>query len=99
MSGRDEDSRRCANVCQLMKRNIHHIGRLLEEQACLADSLLEGGDALTACGCAPAGAQGQALREALLETIQTLEESKKAFKSKQLEALRKKLIRVLAQAD
>jgi len=37
------------------------------------------------------------LKEMLLETIQVLEESRKAFKSKQLEAFRKKLIKVLAE--
>jgi hypothetical protein len=35
----------------------------------------------------------------VLETIQELEESRKAFKSKRLEALRKKLIQVLSEAD
>ncbi len=37
------------------------------------------------------------LRETLLETIAVLEETRKAFKSKHLAALRKKLIRVLAE--
>ncbi|MFH1999269.1 MAG: hypothetical protein ABIK28_06290 [Planctomycetota bacterium] len=37
------------------------------------------------------------LRKTLVEVIQVLEETRKAFKSKQLEALRKKLIRVLAE--
>ncbi len=37
------------------------------------------------------------LRRTLYETIETLEETKKAFKSKRLEALRKKLIKVLME--
>ena len=37
------------------------------------------------------------LKATLKETITVLEESRKAFKSKQLEALRKKLIGVLAE--
>lgn len=37
------------------------------------------------------------LKSILLEAISVLEETRKAFKSKQLEALRKKMIRVLAQ--
>ena len=37
------------------------------------------------------------LREMLLETITVLEETRKAFRSKQLEVLRKKLIGVLAE--
>ncbi len=38
----------------------------------------------------------QELAQTVLEAIEVLEETKKAFKSKQLEMLRKKLIRVLA---
>jgi hypothetical protein len=37
------------------------------------------------------------LKGILLEAISVLEETRKAFKSKQLEALRKKMIRVLAE--
>lgn len=39
------------------------------------------------------------MKEALLEAIHVLEESRKAFKSKRLEALRKKLIQVLSETD
>lgn len=38
------------------------------------------------------------LREAIRETIEILEESRRAFKSKRLEVLRKKLTRVLIEA-
>lgn len=38
------------------------------------------------------------LKEALKETIEVLEETKKAFKSKKLEALRKKLTEVLIES-
>ncbi len=37
------------------------------------------------------------LRQALYETIETLEETRKAFKSKRLETLRKKLMKVLME--
>ena len=37
------------------------------------------------------------LRRTLIETIETLERTRKAFKSRQLETLRKKLIRALAE--
>ncbi len=40
------------------------------------------------------GAAGE-LRQALYETIEVLEETRRAFKSKRLEALRKKLMKVL----
>ena len=38
------------------------------------------------------------LKEAIRETIEILEESRKAFKSRRLEALRKKLTQVLIEA-
>ena len=38
------------------------------------------------------------LKEAIMETIDVLEESRKAFKSKRLEVLRKKLTQVLIEA-
>ena len=39
------------------------------------------------------------LRRTLYDTIEVLEETKKAFKSKQLEILRKKLMKVLIQTE
>ncbi|MDY0042106.1 MAG: hypothetical protein RBS57_17480 [Desulforhabdus sp.] len=39
------------------------------------------------------------LREAVKEAIEILDESRKAFKSKRLETLRKRLTQVLADAD
>lgn len=39
------------------------------------------------------------LKEALKETIEVLEQSRKAFKSKRLEVLRKKLTQVLMDAE
>jgi len=39
------------------------------------------------------------LQQALVEVIKVLEHTRKAFKSKQLEELRKKMLRVLAEAD
>ena len=49
--------------------------------------------------CLPAGSPDESrLKEAIQETIEVLEESRKAFKSKRLEALRKKLTRVLIEA-
>ncbi len=39
------------------------------------------------------------LRDAVRETIETLEETRKAFKSKQLEVLRKRLIQVMMNLE
>jgi hypothetical protein len=41
----------------------------------------------------------QELKGILLEVISVLEDTRKAFKSRQLEALRKKMIRILAEAS
>jgi hypothetical protein len=43
----------------------------------------------------PSGSRELVLKNAIRETIETLEETRKAFKSKTLETLRKKLTRVL----
>lgn len=40
---------------------------------------------------------GDQLRQALYETIKVLEETRKAFKSKRLETLRKKLMKILME--
>lgn len=47
----------------------------------------------------PSKARELLLKNAIKEAIDTLEESRKAFKSKRLEALRKKLTLVLIDAD
>lgn len=59
--------------------------------------LKDGGDTLVLHRCVSRCPYKQRLKDTLLETIQVLEESRKAFKSKQLETLRKKLIKVLAE--
>lgn len=45
------------------------------------------------CGCR----HRETLRHALADAIETLEATRRAFKSKQIEALRKRLIRVLIE--
>lgn len=47
----------------------------------------------------PRRSREQSLKDAITEAIDVLEESRKAFKSKKLEALRKKLTRVLIAAE
>jgi hypothetical protein len=81
----------------LLKSHLHDIQVILNEHGDLQNSLKEGGDIPVLRECFSACPYKQRLRETLLETIQVLEESRKAFKSKRLEALRKKLIEVLAE--
>lgn len=81
----------------LLAKNIEDIQVMIEDHANLLGSLKQGSDAPVLRQCVSACPYKQRLKETLLETIHVLEESKKAFKSKQLEALRKKLIKVLAE--
>ncbi|MBN2034415.1 MAG: hypothetical protein JW836_14170 [Deltaproteobacteria bacterium] len=83
---------------ELLTRNLEDIRAMLEDHGCLLNCLKEEGDTPVLLSHSVSGCPyKQRLRETLLETIQALEESRKAFKSKQLEALRKKLIGVLAE--
>lgn len=82
---------------ELLAQNIEDIRAILEDHGRLLNCLREGGDAPVLRQCVSACPYRQKLKETLLESIQVLEESRKAFKSKQLEALRKKLIEVLAE--
>ncbi|MBN2467675.1 MAG: hypothetical protein JXD19_05940 [Deltaproteobacteria bacterium] len=82
---------------ELLAKNIEDIQGILENHGYLLNCLREGGGVPVLPQCDSACPYKQKLRETVLETIQVLEESRKAFKSKQLEALRKKLIEVLAE--
>ncbi len=82
---------------ELLIKNVEDIQVMLEDHCCLLNCLKEGGDTPVLRQCVSACLYKQRLKETLLETIRVLEESRKAFKSKQLEALRKKLIEVLAK--
>jgi len=84
-------------VYELLIKNFEDIQVMLEDHGCLLKSLKKGDDTLVLCRCVSACPYKRRLKETLLETIQVLEESRKAFKSKQLETLRKKLIKVLAE--
>jgi hypothetical protein len=84
---------------ELLAKNLEDILAILKDHGRLLDRLNEGGDPLVLYQCASKCPHKQRLKQTLLETIQILEESKKAFKSKQIESLRKKLIGVLAETD
>jgi hypothetical protein len=78
-----------ADSCREIRTRIEHHEWLLEH---LEDGagLLVSDSTLMKCG------HGGCFRKLLLETVEVLENSKKAFKSKELETLRKKLTRALA---
>lgn len=82
---------------ELLTKNLEDIHVILKDHGCLLNYLKGGGDAPVLRRCVSSCPHKQKLKETLLETIQVLEESKRAFKSRQLEELRKKLIGVLAE--
>ena len=80
---------------EALGRSIREIKARIEQHEKLL-GYLENGDGLIR-DCSLAGCtHGRRLKAALLEAVETIEGTRKAFKSKELEALRKKLIGVLA---
>ena len=73
----------------LQRRVVEHqrlLGQYTDEDAACSETCL-----MLDCPCR------QKLRRTVSDTIEVLEETRRAFKSKQLEQLRKKLIGVLAE--
>ena len=84
---------------ELLNRNLEDIRLKVEEQGRLLNCLTKSGAPADFSYCVSLCAGERRLKETLLETIQVLEESRKAFKSKRLEALRKKLIQALSETE
>ena len=86
---------------EVVRLNAEELQRRFEQHLRLLERAVEGDDA----GHDEAGEtcvlpdcpHRRRLRETLAEAIAILEETRKAFKSKRLEALRKRFIRVLAE--
>ncbi len=82
---------------------INDLGRKLDLHCCLLSSLAEenpnGGDSKALSKPCPAKSRETMLRDAIKEAIEVIEDSRKAFKSKKLEALRKKLTDVLIESS
>ena len=72
--------------------------RVSEHRRLLAQAAREGGDTFEGCLLLDCPHRRK-LRAVLLEAIETLEGTRRAFKSKQLETLRKKLLSVLAECE
>ena len=87
-------SKQIAQSARTLQIQIERHRRLI---AVLADG---GGISPPEVGCSALDCvHRRTLRETTREAIEVLEASRRAFKSKQLEALRKKLITVLAESD
>ena len=85
------------NAQEALSNSIRNIEMRLKEHERLLECLREG-DERTVTACLSLDCRHSiVMRETLLEVIEVLEDSRKAFKSPRLEALRKKLIRILAE--
>lgn len=84
---------------QLLQTSAREILRRAEEHQRLIAAALEGGDVKDMLNACPPFdcPHRRKFRETLVEAISVLEDTRKSFKSKQLEALRKKLIGALAE--
>ncbi|OPY13089.1 MAG: hypothetical protein A4E69_01859 [Syntrophus sp. PtaB.Bin138] len=86
------------NHYDLLARNLEEIQAALKDQENLLDGLRKGGGIPVLSSCVSGSCPHRhKFKETLLDAISVLEESRKSFRSKQLEALRKKLTRVLGE--
>jgi hypothetical protein len=86
-----------------LNTSVKELQQGLNMHCCLMNSLLEG--KLDECRLqplvdrCPKRSRERKLEKAVTEAIHVLEESRKAFKSKRLEVLRKRLTQVLIEAE
>jgi predicted nucleotide-binding protein (sugar kinase/HSP70/actin superfamily) len=87
----------------VINRNVENLQESLDMQRCLVASLagreIDTRNIKNFSQLCPVRTNEKILKEAVQETINELEESRKAFKSKRLETLRKKLISVLGECS
>lgn len=82
-----------------LEKSVRDLQARLREHERLIECLREDSGGSTVFACLSLECRHAALlRETLVEVIDVLEDSRRAFRSPRLEALRKKLIRVLAEA-
>lgn len=87
------------DLIEVIDKSVDELRQGIDEHYCLVRRLLEGkiseGNARQFMKLCPQRNREMRLKEAVRDAIDVLEESRKAFKSKQLEVLRKKLTQVL----
>ena len=90
------------DIINMIDQSSEELHQKIDNHRSLISSILEEGISESVLkrvtGPFPSGSDGK-LKEAVKETIDVLEQTKKAFKSKRLEALRKKLIQVLIDSE
>lgn len=91
------------NLINALNTSVKELQQGIDMHCCLIASILKGQvdernlkPLLDGC---PKHSQKEIMRDAIKEAIEVLEESRKAFKSKRLEALRKKLTAVLIDTN
>lgn len=88
------------DVLAALNNSIRTLRQGMDMHCCLVRAILEKGSArLDGCQRArcPQRSREAVLKDALKEAITVIEETRRAFKSKQLEALRKRLTEVLIE--
>lgn len=87
-------------MLETLNNSLQEIREQLRKHDRLLENLQVGRCNWSSSGCSSLDCRLLALiRETLVEAIEILDDSRKAFKSPRLEALRKKLLRVLADID
>jgi len=85
---------------QALDASLQDLQKALDEHCNLVRYFLQGQVPENASRCTRSGSDRELeLEQAIHEAIEVLEDTRKSFKSKQLGALRKKLIRVLTDAS
>jgi hypothetical protein len=96
----DKDKKDLINA---INENVKELHQGIDMHRCLVASILEqkmdNFNLQSFLKICPSHSRQLKLKEAIKEAIDVLEESRKAFKSKKLEALRKRLTQVLIDAD
>ena len=99
MAAQTTEGARAMTAVQILQASAGDIQRRVDEHQRLMAMALEGGDFKSMLNaCSPLDCPHRLrFRETLVDAISVLEDTRKSFKSKQLEVLRKKLIGALAE--
>lgn len=91
------------DIIKAVNESMKELRKHFEQHQCLIGTVLgdvRDGDALRqAMDLCPSRSRELILKGAIKEAIEVLEESRKAFKSKKLEMLRKRLTRILIDTE
>ncbi|MCB9482120.1 MAG: hypothetical protein H6680_09920 [Desulfobacteraceae bacterium] len=91
------------DLLYVINKNVEDLQESLDMHRCLIASLIgreiDSRNLKDFASLCPARTNEKVLKEAIKEAVRELEESRKSFKSKRLENLRKKLISVLTECN